>query len=223
MAFCLPRAVHAAPLREVVYHYTVLYQQNGEQHYGGIGGYGSGVTANIGSGSRTGTVTFDVLDVAKDGGLVIAAHEHIYEEPRDSAVVTCAVYGDGRYTCGSLVPSDVESVMLMLLGRNFFDPTRLDTRGHWLRDLTFNDAHEVTDFSAQLPVTPIEVIHAKTTITGPNATLHDIREDETLTYDTGMSIPTQVHDDALQDSRGSDYLRTTMDVKLVSDSFAKKP
>ncbi len=211
-------------LRHLEYHFAVTYTTTGEGHDSGIGTTGSGVISYQGSAGRQGSVVIDVVGVAKDGGLVIRAQENAEGRVGQRPPVTCAVYGDSRVLCADTVnaPTDAMAVLLSHLGRNFYDPSIVDDKGHWERRLDDKTMKVVTSFSmpAHADGKPA-TIYEHRDIKSLDGTQDDMTEDSRISYDIDLSVPDSITNEAAEASRGEGYMRTKIDLTLMKDSFAK--
>ena len=203
--------------------FSADYQTTGETHQGAIGTGGSGVVSLMGSGGRQGSIDVDVLAVAKDGGLVIRSNEWLRAQPRPSQAITCAVYPDGRVICPQNLPvTDAETTLMAYLGRNFFDPSLLDAKGHWQRSFADKEVSDVSDFTVvgSSDANPLNVkMHSEVkSLTGVGPSWHD---DSTFTYDPALNVPISIHDVAIQTAQGSSMTKAVMEFQLAKDSFAK--
>lgn len=223
-----PPAAPAKSLRHLEYSFHVEYQTNGEGHDsgmdpGGAGGNGTGVTSILGGGGRQGTIDVDVVGFASDGALIVAINEMLQADARPRERFTCTVYGDGHVLCPTAVGplSDAENLLLSLLGRGFVNPSALDSRNHWRLTYDGRQVSVVTDYTITDPADagPVTIVkHA--TITSHTRTIGNSVEDARIVYDRALSVPDSVHDTAFEQyTDGS--LSTTLDVSLISDSFAK--
>ena len=220
-----PQTLPANPLRHLEYNFDVVYMQTGEGHVGDIGTNGSGIVSYDATNGRQGKMSVDVLAAAKDGGLVIRAQESMPNEPRQPVPVTCAVYGNGEVLCGNdrtNVPSDAMAVLFAHLGRDFYDASLIDDKGHWTRYFEANNVRIASSFSMpKIDAGKPSSIFEHRDIKSLDGTQPDMLEDTRLSYDTGLLVPTSIFNEAVQSSRGSGYVRTRVNLNLVSDSFAK--
>ena len=220
-----PPALPDHPLRHLEYTFDVVYTQTGEGHESGIGGGGSGIISYDATNGRQGKMSVDVLATAKDGGLVVRAQESLPNQPRQQVPVTCAVYGNGEVLCGTdrtNVPSDAVAVLFAHLGRDFYDPSLIDDKGHWARYFEANQVRITSSFSMpKLENGKPCAIFEHRDIKSLDGTQPDMSEDTHVTYDTAMLVPVSISNEAVQSSRGSGYVRTKVNLNLVSDSFVK--
>ena len=220
-----PAPVLTQSLRHLEYHFAVTYATTGEGHESGIGTTGSGIISYQGSAGRQGTIVADVMGVAKDGGLVIRAQENAEGRVQQRPPVTCAVYGDSRVLCGDNVNSPTDAMMVLLshLGRNFYDPSIIDDKGHWERRLDEDKVKILTTFSMPSHVDgKPAMIYEHRDIKWLDGTQDDMGEDSRISYDIDMSVPKSITNEAAEASRGEGYMRTKIDVSLTKDSFAKQ-
>jgi len=215
------------PIRHLEYSLAVGYVTNGEGHSsgmsaGGEGGAGSGVNSGLGGGGRTGTIDADVVGFTPDGALIIGINEMLQSAPRPEERFTCTVYGDGHVMCpdvhGQL--TDAENLLLSMLGRGFIDPNLTATGNHWERKYEGKDVGVVTDYTMVDPADAQVTIERRSTITSRVHSVGDSTEEGTIVYDRTLSVPDSVHDTVTESYRNSTLL-STIDLKLISDSFAK--
>ncbi len=219
-----PAPALAQSLRHLEYHFAVTYSSSGEGHESGIGTTGSGIISYQGSAGRQGAVLVDVIGVAKDGGLVIRAQENAEGRVGQRPPVTCAVYGDSRVLCGNEAnpPTDAIAVLLSHLGRNFYDPSIVDDKGHWERRIDDKDMKIVASFSMPPHAGgKPAMIYEHRDIKSLDGTQDDYTEDSRISYDIDLSVPDSITNEAAQASRGEGYVRTKIDLSLSKDSFAK--
>ncbi|HUA08465.1 MAG TPA: hypothetical protein VMA98_04265 [Candidatus Acidoferrales bacterium] len=206
-------------LRHLVYHVSTTFEE--PQHVASYGGTATGMA----TGGGVGTVTVDIIAVAKDGGLVARATQQYQTDVRPTAPVTCAIYSDGRVICppGSTAMPPAINVLFAALGRYFYDPSAVAADGTWSTSYQTDGVKAQSHFTRKSAadanpvvidevsdVTPTESIHA-----GWHSTTH-------IVYDASMSVPDSIHDVATAIERSGGTAYTTVDLTLQSDSFAKK-
>jgi hypothetical protein len=210
------------PLRHMEFAYSVDYQRLGEQHQGDIGTGGSGVVSTAAGAGRQGTLTADVIGVAKDGGLVIRTSEWLQSTPRASQSFVCAVFPEGRVVCPEhLDVTDAENEIMTYLGRGFLDPSIIDDKGQWQRQFSNKYVAVTANFivTGNPDANPL-AIDAKTTITSIGGLSSNWDDTAHLTYDRMLDVPVTLHDVAIEHARGNQSTQTTMDFKLTKDSLA---
>jgi len=131
LAALAPAMAGADPLRTLVYRFS--YDAHG---FGGTPSMGGGVVSEngtSGSAGRTGKITVDVISATPDGGLVVDVGEDIDRRYPPLQRVRCAVYGQTLdVVCDQNVGETIEEhALLFFLGRDFYDPSRLDAQGSW--------------------------------------------------------------------------------------------
>ena len=127
-----PLVGQADPLRTAVYHFDMNYRGFGGSP--GLSGHGTVYEGgSFSTTSRSGKITVAVQQATADGGLVIDLTEMIDRADKPLQTIRCGVYGaTGDFVCSQDVPVTTEErVLLAYLGRQFFDPSRLDDRKHW--------------------------------------------------------------------------------------------
>ncbi len=210
------------PLRHMEFAYSVDYQHLGEQHQGDIGTGKSGIVSTAGGTGRQGTLTADVMGVARDGGLVIRTSEWVQSTPRASQAFLCAVYPEGRVVCPEhLDVTDAENEIMTYLGRGFLDPSIIDEKGQWVRQFSNKYVAVASQFIVvgNPDANPL-AIDAKTTITSIGGMSSNYDDTAHLTYDRMLDVPVTLHDVAIEHARGNQSTQTTMDFKLTKDSLA---
>ena len=211
----------AAPLRELVYHFS--YESSGFGQGAAMGGPFGGVVNEIGgmgSAARDGKITVDVVSATQDGGLVVDIGEQIDRRTRPLQTVRCAVYGDTiDVICDQNVGATAEeTVLLDYVGRAFYDESKLDAGHHWQTTPRLKGRWSlVYDF----------------TVTGKDGDALNIAMDGhykrgameatstgTILYDAAMNIPRKVH---LSNTAGGSatFGDTSVDLSLLSDSMAQ--
>lgn len=227
-----PSLAAPAPMRHLVYKFSVGIAFSSTVHDSGFsggdsgGGGGSGVSDNRSSSADEGQIVVDVTSVSADGGVVVSVSENA-KNARSSAPATCVVYGSNlAVICdpnGKV--NDEEFAIVRLIGRNFVAPGSA-TGSHW-------------QISDALPAgTETNVF----TVTGMQNGLLTINEDRvqkiagahpfeqttngTIAYNTAYTVPTTVHEMGVkrQNEGAQDYVttRTFTDLSLVSDSLGAK-
>ena len=189
---------------------------------GGEGGVSSGVESGVGGGGRTGTIDVDVVGFTPDGALIVGINEMLQSAPRPEERFTCTVYGDGHVMCpnvhGQL--TDAENLLLSMLGRGFVDPNLSATGNHWQRKYDGKDVSVVTDYTVTDPADTRVTVKRHSTITSRARSIGDSTDDGTIVYDRTLSVPDSVHD-TVNEAYENETLLSTIDLKLISDSFAK--
>lgn len=182
-----------------------------------------GTSSGIGSAGYDGTMSVDVLALAKDGGMVVRATVMMDGEIRPQQSVTCAVYGDGRVMCPANAPiTGPMHVVLAHLGRDFYDPSIIDANGKWVRNMDGGNLAVDSTFTSQTTKDPgILSIHEVTTVKPRGYLASGWTDEADIRYNTSLSVPISIHNVDTPDSRsGSGGVQVT-DVDLKSDSFAK--
>ncbi len=215
-----PLVAQAEPLRTVVYHFDMDARGFG----GSPGTTGHGTVAERGSfstHSASGKITVEVQKVTPDGGLVIDLTEMVDRADKPLQTIRCGIYGaTSDFVCSQDVPvTNEERVLLSYLGRQFFDPSRLDEKKHWRSEPRIkNGALE------------IENDYTVTKVDGNVLTIAVDREERngglrvstvgTLVYDAAMDVPNAVK--VAVDKTGTGG-QGDMNVQLllISDSMAK--
>ncbi len=217
----------SAPLRQLVFNFTVVYTTTGEVHDSGFSGFGggggSGLVTVHGSDGREGTLTVDILAAANDGGLVVRAQEHTKEIQNDRPPVTCAIYGDARVICGDRADlSDAMTLVLSHLGRNFYDPSIVDDKGRWERRAQYSNFSVHTTFTMpKKEDAGPSMIYEHREVRSLDGTSSNSDEDVRVDYNIAMSVPAALSSELTPDSRGALYTRSKIDMTLAKDSFAK--
>lgn len=175
----------------------------------------------FGGGGRRGTIVADITAATSDGGLLVGVNEEIQNE-RPSERFTCIVYGDGHTYCpGEVRPlSDAENTLLSFLGRGFIDSSKMDANNHWQRAYKGKDISVVDDFTASDPgngktVNVVESKKVSSNVPSVGNTAAELK----IVYDTTMSVPDSVHDEA-HEAFANGTVQITMDLQLTKDSFA---
>jgi len=221
----LPCAADDAPLRTVVYHYAIEGHGFGSSPgMGSVGGASSTVFENSysGSSSRTGTITVNVISATGDGGLVVDVKQEIDRQFKPLQTVRCALYGATTdVVCDQhLWISPETNALLVYFGRQFFEPTRLDDKGHWhvspeRINSGFKVDNDFTVLKADGKIVTIGVDREeraggfRSTTTG------------SVVYDAGLDVPDSVDlQSEMAGSRSQGDVQIRLD--LVSDSMAKR-
>lgn len=226
-----PSLAGPAPLRHLVYKFTVGIQFSSTVHDsgfdGGGGGGGAGVSDNRASSADEGEIVVDVTGVSADGGVVVSVSENA-KNARSSQPATCVVYGSNlAIICdpnGKV--NDEEFAIVRFIGKNFVAPTAAASGSHWQVSDDLPGGTETNSF----------------TVTGANAGMLTINEDRvqkiagshpfdqtingTIGYNLNYTVPTSVHEMGIkrQNEGAQDYVttRTFTDLSLVTDSMGSK-
>lgn len=168
-------------------------------------------TSATASAQYTGTITADVLGVAKDGALVIRFAQNAGGAPGQTfAPAVCWVYGDTRVSCNDTKAlSSVETELAHLLGRNFVDANNLDEKNHWRIAGSLGASNVTDDFTVTANNNGILAITESRETTGAGASKHDAQ----ISYDLNHTVPLSVHYTQSGNAAG------TADLKLTSDSL----
>lgn len=208
----------AAPLRVLVYHYN--YSETGFSQDASMGGGTVSEDSGNGTAGRSGQMTIDVISATQDGGMVVDITQAVDRQLRPDQTLRCAVYGRTLdVVCDQhLIESPEEKTLLGFLGRFFYDPSKLDAKGHWQSEpsirpskATITNDFTVTKTTGDL--LQIEILSSfkdggvESTGTG------------TMAYDSAMEVPRSVHLDTRSNGSGT-YADFIVDLALVSDSMA---
>ncbi|MBV8246363.1 MAG: hypothetical protein JOZ38_10610 [Candidatus Eremiobacteraeota bacterium] len=223
-----------APLRHVVYAFTVSIQSERTVHASGLssgdpgsGQLPSGIATFNGAVSDRGTITVDVLQAAGDGGLVVRVSEDAREE-RTAKAADCAVYGErAQALCGSdQKVNDEELDLLQSIGRFFFQPERLDEKQHWRVDVTSGPYSDAADFSVQSRQGDVMQIGLERVGKAAGAQPYTNVSDGTITYDSALSIPTKIVEHTVTRSHvgmgQDDKVDTYVTLLLQADSMGAR-
>jgi hypothetical protein len=210
--------VQTAPIRTLVYHFTI--DARGFGTAAGAGAHGVVSTfQSASSGARSGQLRVEVAQATQDGGLVVDVTETIDRVLRPLQTVRCALYGATTdVICDqNLNPTSEEKTLLTYLGRAFYDPASVDANGHWH---TTPKIHGVLAVDNNFTVTATD---------GDVLTIGVARRESgggylavtsgTLLYDGKMDIPTSIHL-AVSAQRAGGQGDQNVDLKLLSDSMA---
>lgn len=215
-----PLALHADPLRTMVYHFDMDARGFG----GAPGTTAHGTVAEHGSfntDSRSGKITVAVQQATADGGLVIDLTEMVDREDKPRQTIRCAVYGaTSDFVCSQDVPvTNEERVLVSYLGRQFFDPSRLDAKSHWQ-----------TEPKIKQGAMAIENDYTVTKVDGNVLTIAVDREERnggyrvsttgTLVYDAALDVPDSMKL-AVAAARPGGQGDMNVQLQLLSDSMAK--
>jgi len=223
-------AADSAPLRHLVYSFTYTVATTDTYHTSGLGQEPSSGLADYNAGALDqGTITADVLQASTDGGLVVRISEQAREN-RSAAPATCVVYGNpASAMCDTNAKvNDEEMALLLVLGRNFIDPTEFDANRHWQRSQTAPNVTQKTDYTAGAVkdgVLDITLLR-QTDVAGAQG--YKETTNGALTYNIPLSLPVKLsQDEVLRQEQGVGQSRrseTKIVLQLVSDSMqtAKK-
>lgn len=215
-----PSVTHADPIRTMTYHFDM--DGRGFGGAAGLGDHGT-VLQNgaFGTVARSGKITVAVQQATPDGGLVVDLTEMVDRTDKPLQTIRCAVYGaTSDFVCSQDVPvTNEENVLLAYLGRQFFDPSKLDDKNHW---------------RSEPKIKPVSAViyndYTVSKVDGKVLTIAIDREERdagdrvstsgTLVYDAGMDLPDSVKLSVTASGSGG---QGDMNVKLdlLSDSMAK--
>ena len=207
------------PLRTVVYRYSV--DEHGFTGAPNMHGYGV-VTENgsSGLGGSTGTIRVDVISATSDGGLIVDVTQSIDRELRPLQTLRCAVYGRTEdVVCDqNLATTEAENILLMYLGRYFYEPVRVDAGGHWQTSPHFHDSQMTiaNDFTVMKADGNAVTINVQRIEKGGG---YYSKTQGTLLYDAALSVPDSIKL-ATTIQRSGDQGDMNAQLKLLSDSLA---
>lgn len=182
-----------------------------------------GTASGMATAGFDGTMSVDVLALAKDGGMVVRASMTMDDEIRPEQAVTCAVYGDGRVICPANAPiTGAMHVLFSHLGRDFYDTSIIDANGKWTRT---NDGGgvDVESVFTSKPTSDAGIVAiSEHTTVEPRGQLGSGWTDEAkIRYNVALSVPVSIHNESTPDSRSANGGVETTDLRLTQDSFAK--
>ncbi len=213
-----------ASLRHLVYAYTYSMSTDLTQHDSGLdGGPASGTLDDRGSVTDKGNITVDVLAEASDGGLVVSVSQTA-RGTRVAEPAKCAIYGDTGVKCDpTKTVNQEEYAALRLLGRGFFDTSKLDAKNHWQIANDVPSGSIKSDFTVDSNDGTIAKITEQVLTRDKTGQGTTSTTDGKITYNVAKSAPISVYEDTTsRRSAGSgdyetDHLQITLD--LTSDTF----
>ncbi|GAC1653398.1 MAG: hypothetical protein NVS9B12_03400 [Vulcanimicrobiaceae bacterium] len=220
--------VTKAPIRHLVYTFSVGIQTSMTVHDSGIGSSGSGVTDYKGGLSDTGTITVDVIAESADGGLVVAVSEAA-RNSRTSKPATCAVYSWNLSTICSADAglNDEEIAIVRLVGRNFVSTAMTGPSSHWQVPGNVPDGSETNDFTVTGSQNGVLSISEQRVDKVRGASSFDATTNGTIAYNVAMTVPTALHELNIKrfigGPNGQNTVQTYIDLKLTTDSMGAKP
>lgn len=211
------RAEDPAPLRHLEYRVSVHSTGTTQsESYDGL-------STDMATGGYDGTLSVDVLAVAKDGGMVVKGAEWMHGRVRPEQAVTCAVYGDGRVICPQNAPlTGTIHILFSHLGRTFYDTSLIDANGKWTRSDEGPELSVKSTF-AQTPTqnADIVMIREHTDVAPRQQIAVGFSSDTDIRYNTTLLVPVSIHDVSTTDSRSGSAGGTDItDLNLTKDSFA---
>ena len=233
-AVCCVQPVRAAdsstPLRHLVYSFTYTVATTDTYHTSGLGQEPASGLADYNAGALDqGTITADVVQASTDGGLVVRVSEQAHGQ-RSASPAMCVLYGvNATAMCDANAKvNDEEMALLLVLGRNFVDPTQFDANRHWQRVQTAPNASQTTDFTAGAMKDGVLSITLQRLTSVSGAQGYKETTNGSLTYNVELSVPLRVQQDAvIRQEQGIGQSRrseTKVVLELLSDSMqaAKK-
>ncbi len=217
-------------MRHLAYSFDISITSDLTVHSSGVGeaggGTGSGMTHYGGGNSDKGTITVDVMGVQPDTGLVVSVAEQGRGD-RTAAPATCVVYGIGSVICDpSAKVNEEEMSLLRVLGRNFVNPSTIDSNHHWQNIETGAGGKEINDYTISHDSHDGMLnIDFQRVLTVEGAACYRADTHGSLAYNQKLSVPTQVKEDTVtrthpgqgQDNRVEQQLTLT----LTTDSLAQ--
>lgn len=228
-----------APIRHVVYTFTVGIQSSKtvrdsgigtspQPHISSVGGSSSGVAEVKGSVSDEGTIVVDIVAESADGGLVVKVSEQA-RNGRTAEPALCAIYSwNLSAICNSEAKIyDEEGAIVRLVGRNFIASGMDAVSSHWLVPGTMTNGSESNAFTVMsnhdgvLNITEDRI----TKVGGPDS--YDATTSGTIRYNNVLTLPVGLHELAIRrngsDGSGQTTIHTYIDLTLASDSMGAKP
>ena len=182
----------------------------------------SGTDTAMATGGFDGTISVDVVALAKDGGMVVRATVQRNHEVRADQPVTCAVYGSGNVVCPEGAPnSGVVNVLFGTLGRGFYDPSEVSEDGTWNRGVDNDDLSLHNHFSRKATDNADVVLIREHTELVPHKQIAvGFTSDTDIRYNVALSVPVSIHDYTTYVGHGATGGTERVDLTLTKDSFA---
>ncbi|MBV8636485.1 MAG: hypothetical protein JO322_00230 [Candidatus Eremiobacteraeota bacterium] len=216
-----PVAVHAdTPLRTVVYRYSM----DARGFFGAPSIQGGMVTENGGSGTTggTGTVRVDVVKATPDDGLLVDVTQNIDRELHPLQTLRCAIYGRTEdVVCDQNIgATSTETVLLTYFGRYFYEPSRVDSSGHWHTSPVIHDkgVQIDNDFTVTKKDGDLLTMHIDRIEKGGG---YVATTQGSLVYDTAYEVPDYIKV-AASTQRSGEQGDMNVELKLLSDSMAPR-
>lgn len=205
-----------APIRHLEYRVSVhsTHTAQGASYYG--------TATGMQTRGMDGTMSVDILALAKDGGMVVRAIVTKNGKVRPDEPVTCAVYGDGSVVCPAEAPnSGAVNILFSTLGRGFYDPTEADSDGKWTRSKV-GEGLAVHNQFARKPTDngDVIVIHEHTEVVPRKQIADGFTSETDIRYNVALSVPLAIHDFTTYVGHGSSAGTETTELTLTKDSFA---
>ncbi len=207
------------PLRTVVYHYSM----DARGFFGAPSMHGYGiVTENgaAGTAGGTGTVRVDVINATPDGGLVVDVTQNVDRALHPLQTIRCAIYGRTQdVVCDQNIgPTSTETVLLTYFGRFFYEPSRVDSGGHWHTSPQIHDKNVLIDNDFTVTKTDGNVLSVKIARTEKGGGFVATTQG-TMLYDSSLDVPEYIKV-AVATQRSGEQGDMNVELKLQSDSMA---
>lgn len=211
LSVVLLSATPAAPVRHLEYVFAMYPTDQGAR-----------------PGYYDGTLSVDILGPSSDGGVSVSMTESWYHAPRPEQPRVCELYADGGVRCedGPPYPTEVQEVLLPLLGRDFFDSASARDPSKWQQKFTLSFRKATYPVAASMDLKTAPQRDGRLlagTMSGAynqlNSTGVKVIVDARFVYDSVSRVPVVVHDNRMQVPGGIDG-RYSADLQLTKDSAA---
>jgi hypothetical protein len=231
VAFRPAAAVAADPplkvLRHLTFDVSVGIDSETQTKVAGFDGAVSGLASdNNGTTIGRGTISVDVVGATTDGGLVVDVSEDA--PPRRAPVVRVGITEKALLYDPARVVTDEERTLLHFLARAFVGATELAPGTAWTEDMSAGATRDRTTYtvtSVDVPAKTVALdIVGSSSASGPNG--FDTRTRGTMTYDTGVLVPSAIEirtDTNIQNVGRLTTVKTTLTATLKDDSFRARP
>ncbi len=213
------------PVRHLVYNFDVAFNTTSTIHDSGIGGGPvSGSTDYHAGAMDKGQIVVDVVTVQPDSGLVVRVSEQAHDT-RSSVPTMCVAYGSGAVVCdqshGDL--NEEEMSLLRIIGRDFVNPSLIDSKHHWQYAQSSSQAQETNDYTINSTNGDVLGISFERVLKVEAGQPFNATTNGTITYNNKLSVPTALTEDTVtrKDTGGGNYdrIEQRISLNLTTDSM----
>lgn len=222
----------AKPIRTMLYSFTYGTTSDETALSSGISANGthqgtSGINDYRGSSADRGTITVVVNRVQPDLGLAVTISEKA-RKTRSAPPVHCFAYPHSVAVCpGNPKVNEEEMTLLRFIGQNFIDPVQMDAKQRWKTGMSSKSGSVKNHFSVFKQVGSVYTVSENRVVTVKGAQGYTASTTGKIVYDNARTAPLSIFEETImrttQGVGGYTTMNTQVQLKLTSDSMAKKP